>query len=48
VQVRGWPNFRDKLTVLDGHAKHGGRDGGVTAMAIGREEQVEDNKRMTR
>jgi hypothetical protein len=40
-QVRIWPELSTKVTVLDGHAKTGGRDGGVTAMAVTREE---DNK----
>lgn len=47
-QIRSWPNFREKLTVLDGHAKHLGRLGGVTAMATTREEDNKPNKPFTR
>lgn len=47
-QIRSWPSFREKLTVLDGHAKHLGRLGGVTAMAVTREEDNKPNKPFTR
>lgn len=47
-QVRSWPEFSNKLTVLDGHAKHGGRDGGVLAMAVTREEDNKPLKPVTR
>lgn len=47
VEVRIWPSF-ELLTVLDGHAKHGGRDGGVTAMAVTREEDAKPLKPFTR
>lgn len=49
-QVRSWPSgFQEQLlTVLDGHAKHGGRDGGVTAMAVTREEDNKPYKPVTR
>lgn len=48
LQVRSWPEFSNKLTVLDGHAKHGGRDGGVLAMAVTREEDNKPLKPVTR
>lgn len=48
VEVRSWPEFSNKLTVLDGHAKHGGRDGGVLAMAVTREEDNKPLKPVTR